>query len=110
MLKQSQLYGDADKHLCLAKKMEIAGIHNMRANLRYYQKKKGKTFDEHIAALSQCIVEINEKKLEEFEQKLDTLIVYKGKNISYRQLMRDEVLQFQKHVLVDEKYKPYKYY
>ena len=243
MLKQCQLYSDNSRHLNLAKQMEIAGLHNMRANLRYYQK-KGKSVDEHIAVLSQCIKEINEQKeigalmlleararqkyyaafnlilehtgfmflnrtkrppkdplnamisfgntllynqflqmiwktslnpqigvvhaanrrgyslnldfadifkpvivdrviftllncqqlkkeehfekaeeggiflnkqgkrifLEEFGKKLDSLFVYKGKKLSYRQLMREEILQFQKYVLSDEKYRPYKYY
>lgn len=244
MVKQCQLYIDDAKHLSLAKQMEIAGLHNMRANLKYYQKRKGKAFDEYIAVLTQCIVAINEQKdigalmlleararqkyytafnlildhteftfsqrskrppkdqlnamisfgntllynqflqiiwktslnpqigvvhaanrrnyslnldfadifkpiivdrviftllncqqikreahfeidenggvflnrqgkkifLKEFEQKLDTLIVVKGKSITYRQLMRDEVWQFQKYVLAGEKYRPYKYY
>ena len=48
--------------------------------------------------------------LEEFEQKLETMMVNKGKSITYRQLMREEVWQFQKHILTGEKYKPYKYY
>lgn len=244
MLKQCRLYDDSVKHLSLAKQMEIAGLHNMRANLKYYQKRKGKAFDEYIAVLTQCIVETNEKKdigglmlleararqkyytafnlildhteftfsqrskrpprdqlnamisfgntllynqflqiiwktslnpqisvvhaanrrnyslnldfadifkpiivdrviftllncqqikkeehfeidekggvllnrqgkkifLKEFEQKLDTMIVIKGKSITYRQLMRNEVWQFQKYILSGEKYKPYKYY
>lgn len=244
MIKQCQLYSDDAKHLSLAKQMEIAGLHNMRANLKYYQKRKGKIFDEYIAVLTQCIVELNEQNdigalmlveararqkyymafnlildhtefifsqrskrppkdqlnamisfgntllynqflqiiwktslnpqigvvhatnrrnyslnldfadifkpvivdrviftllncqqikkeehfeqdenggillnkqgkrvfLKEFDKKLDTLIVNKGKNITYRQLMRDEVWQFQKYVLSGEKYKPYKYY
>lgn len=244
MLKQCQFYNDAVRHLGLAKQMEIAGLHNMRANLKYYRKRKGGAFDEYISALTQCIMEINEQKdigalmlseararvkyysafnlildhteftftqrtkrppkdqlnalisfgntllynqflqiiwktslnpqigvvhaanrrnyslnldfadifkpvivdrviftllncqqlkkeehfeksdeggvflnkcgkkifLKEFEQKLDTLIVFKGKSITYRQLMRNEVWQFQRYILSGEKYKPYKYY
>lgn len=59
-LRQAQLYNDADRHLQIAKQMEIAGIHNMRANLKYYNKKKKDSFNEYIAALSKYIVEINE--------------------------------------------------
>lgn len=39
MLKQCELYLDSQRRLETAKKMEIAMLHNMRANLRYYHKK-----------------------------------------------------------------------
>ncbi len=48
--------------------------------------------------------------IEEFEKKMTSKIIIKGKNITYRQLMIEEVMQYQKLILAGEKYKPYKYY
>jgi CRISPR-associated endonuclease Cas1 len=48
--------------------------------------------------------------LNEFEDKLDTKIVVKGESLTYRKLMRREVMNFQKMLVDGEKYKPYKYY
>ncbi len=39
-LKQCEIYQNGEKRLELAKQMELAGLHNMRANVRYYDKKK----------------------------------------------------------------------
>ena len=36
VLKQCYLYLDEEKRLSIARKLEIAGIHNIRANLGYY--------------------------------------------------------------------------
>lgn len=38
-LKQCEIYLNVEERVKLAKKFEIAGIHNMRANIRYYHKK-----------------------------------------------------------------------
>lgn len=244
LLEQCGHYNDTVRRLQTAKQMEIAGLHNMRANLRYYHKKKGNVLDESISQLTQYIVKINEGKdvdslmlieararqkyymafnvilentdfsfsqrtkrppkdelnamisfgntilynqflrmiwktslnpqigvihaanrrnyslnldfadifkpiivdriifsllnchqikkhdhfenkenggvyfneagkrifLEEFEKKLNTQVAVKGKSLTYRQLMQEEVMRFQKHILSGEKYKPYKYY
>ena len=48
--------------------------------------------------------------IEEFDRKLETVLTYKGRNVTYRQLMQEEVRQFQRYILSGEKYKPYKYY
>ena len=48
--------------------------------------------------------------IEEFETKLDSKVVYKNKSLTYKQLMEQEVWQFQRYVLKDMPYKPYKYY
>ena len=40
VLGQCKIYLDEMKRLELARQMELAGIHNMRANLRYYYKKE----------------------------------------------------------------------
>ena len=243
LIRQCLFYDDGVKRLDMARQMEIASLHNMRANLRYYQK-KGKALDEYIALLTKCIVELNEQKdinalmlieararqkyysafnlimdhtdfvytnrskrpprdqlnamisfgntllygqflqmiwktslnpqigvvhaanrrscslnldfadifkpvitdrvifmlancqklkkaehfeaaenggvylnksgkrifIEEFDRKLETVLTYKGRNVTYRQLMQEEVRQFQRYILSGEKYKPYKYY
>ncbi len=61
MIRQAELYLNPEKRLLLAKKIEIASMHNIRANLRYYKKQKG-TFllDEAIKSLSSIITELNE--------------------------------------------------
>lgn len=59
LLKQCDLYLDVQRRLVMAKAMEIAGIHNMRANLRYYAKKKESTqIESAICELSNCIEQI----------------------------------------------------
>ena len=40
MLKQAQIYNDITKRIEIAKKIEIASLHNQRENLRYYYKRK----------------------------------------------------------------------
>lgn len=57
LLKQCSFYEDEKKHLEMARKLEISGLHNMRANFRYY-KKKGKDFDLEINILTSCIAEM----------------------------------------------------
>lgn len=56
LIKQCKLYGSKDR-LVIAKKMEKAAIHNMRANLRYYNKKKD--MSEYIMFLSKYLEEID---------------------------------------------------
>lgn len=53
-LEQCGLYGDGARRAEVARLMEIAGIHNMRVNLRYYRK-RGIALDEAIAQLSSAI-------------------------------------------------------
>lgn len=48
--------------------------------------------------------------IEEFEKKLTDEITVKGKKYTYKQLMEQEVRQFQRFVEYNEEYKPYKYY
>ena len=49
--------------LDLARKLEIAGISNLRANLRYYHRRKGRTaLKEAIERLSGLIQKMNEAK------------------------------------------------
>ena len=42
-----------------ARRMEIAGLHNIRANLRYYEKKQKGNYKDRINAISEYIGEIN---------------------------------------------------
>lgn len=61
LLKQCETYITSDIRLKIAKKMEIAGIHNMKANLKYYDK-KGYALEEQIKALSIETASVNEGK------------------------------------------------
>lgn len=58
-IKQCEYYIDDTIRLEIAKKMEIAGLHNIRANLRYYNKKQKGVFDEAIKTISKYIDAIN---------------------------------------------------
>ncbi len=62
LLKQCELYSNASARLNIAKQLENASIHNMRANLRYYNKKESVNLTECIEMLTKCIVDINEGK------------------------------------------------
>jgi CRISPR-associated endonuclease Cas1 subtype I-B len=59
-LRQCKIYVNEEERLEVAKQMEIAGLHNMRANMRYYNKKSCVNLAESIGALSKLIVDINE--------------------------------------------------
>ena len=59
LLKQCKLYDSIQERLRVAKKMEIAGIHNMRSNLRYYNKKNG-GLEQWIDLLNNEIIAMNE--------------------------------------------------
>lgn len=48
--------------------------------------------------------------VEEFEEKLNVKITEKNKNITYLQLVENEIRLYQNHILLGEQYKPYKYY
>lgn len=61
MLKQAAIYLDEKRRKDIAKKLEIGSLHNMRANLRYYERHHSKeSIKEGIAAFSQWITEMNE--------------------------------------------------
>lgn len=60
VLKQCLLYNDEKKRLHTARLLEMAGIHNMRANLRYYLKRGSRELEEYIRDLSQMIQKSNE--------------------------------------------------
>ena len=58
LLKQCERYQDPKERLKMARLMELAGLHNMRANIRYYNKRKDLSY--YVEALSQCISELNQ--------------------------------------------------
>lgn len=63
VLAQSRLYLDDERRLEFARYFEIAHLHNLRANVRYYRKKKScqelEVLEEN---LSLCLTEVKEKK------------------------------------------------
>lgn len=60
--KQFLIHSDKDQRLEIAKRFEIAGIHNMRSNLRYYNKKNNGKLKDTIQTLSKCIQEVREEE------------------------------------------------
>ena len=61
-LRQCAIYNDAAKRLDVARRFEIASIHNMRENLRYYLRRGRDSLAEHVACLSACATEANEAR------------------------------------------------
>ena len=61
LLAQCSEYNEAAKRLAMARAIELAAIHNIRANLRYYDK-HGKSLSEFVSLLSEGIKETNECK------------------------------------------------
>lgn len=62
LVNQFKKYVDEKERIQMARKMEIAGFHNMRSNLRYYNKKNNIDLTNEIESLSNFIVEANEVK------------------------------------------------
>lgn len=59
LLKQCELYLDEGRRLDVARRMEIASLHNIRSNLRYYEKHEKGVYSEAIKQLSELIVKEN---------------------------------------------------
>ena len=56
MLRQTTLYNDATQRVEMAKKIELASLHNQRENLRYYYKRKKKeTLKDAITYITECM-------------------------------------------------------
>ena len=63
MLRQAEIYLDKENRLIVAKAIELAAFHNLRANLRYYAKLRGSVaLDSGIHALSETISRMMDKK------------------------------------------------
>lgn len=63
MLKQASIYLDESKRVEIARKIEIASLHNQRENLRYFQKHlKLESLKIIIDEMSQCIKQMNQCK------------------------------------------------
>ena len=61
MLKQAAIYLDDDKKNLIARKLEIASLHNMRSNLKYYERHhSNENLKNGIKAFSEWITEMNE--------------------------------------------------
>ena len=62
-LKQLKLYENEKERLALAKKLEIASVSNLRANLRYYERRKpSDKLQETVEYISGTIQQLNEAK------------------------------------------------
>ena len=61
-LRQCALYNDPARRLDMARRFQLAAIHNMRENLRYYLRRGREELDEHVTYLSACAKEANECK------------------------------------------------
>ena len=61
-LKQCAIYNDAAKRLDVARRLEIASIHNMRENLRYYVRRGREALVDHVSYLSSCVTGANEAR------------------------------------------------
>lgn len=59
VLKQCKNYMDENIRLDMARRMEIASLHNIRANLKYYEKKNKKEFQESVSTMSEYITQMN---------------------------------------------------
>lgn len=63
MFKQVDIYKNEASRLKLARKIQIASLHNMRANLRYYKKKReSQILTDNIAYISESIASMNTAK------------------------------------------------
>ena len=61
MLKQAAIYLDGKKRMAVARAIEIGAFHNLRANLRYYaRKRESPKLFEGIRQFSELIKELNE--------------------------------------------------
>lgn len=62
MLAQCKQYMDDKQRLQIAKKMEMVAIHNIRANVRYYNKHKKGELSDLVDTLTLGLKELNESK------------------------------------------------
>lgn len=61
MLKQAAIYLDEDKRKLIVRKLEIASLHNMRSNLKYYERHHtSEKLRNGISSFSKYITEMNE--------------------------------------------------
>lgn len=62
ILKQCEIYLDEKRRLDIARRMEIANLHNIRSNLRYYEKHEKGVYGEAIKSISELIEKENAAK------------------------------------------------
>lgn len=95
MLKQCELYNNTVRRLEMARYFEISGIHNMRANIRYYNKKKKNKLEQTIQELSESIKNVNEAK------SLDELLMIEARArqkyyASFNEFITEKEFEFRK--------------
>ena len=60
-IKQMQIYQDTKERLAIARKLEIASIANLRANLRYYgRRKESQILTQAVEQMSDYVKKLNE--------------------------------------------------
>ena len=59
LLKQCEAYLDEKRRLDMARRMEIASLHNIRSNLRYYEKHENGVYRESVRRISELISKEN---------------------------------------------------
>ena len=59
LLRQCELYLDEKRRLDIARKMEIACLHNIRSNLRYYEKHEKGVYYKAVQKISELIAKEN---------------------------------------------------
>lgn len=94
-IAQARIYEDEAERLRVAKRLEISGVSNMRANVRYYARRlKSVELKEIAAVLSECIKQMNEgKTLQEL-----MLIEARARQkyyLSFRYIIKDKTFHFE---------------
>lgn len=94
-IAQARIYEDETERLKVAKRLEISGLSNMRANVRYYARRlKSVELKEIAAVLSECIKQMNEgKTLQEL-----MLIEARARQkyyLSFRYIIKDKTFHFE---------------
>lgn len=93
-LKQA-VYYESSNRFVMAQKMEIAGIHNLRANVKYYNRKNQHLLDQTVDALTQYMTEMRNAKT------VDELMLIEAKArheyyLSFNQILKQKTFRFEK--------------
>lgn len=94
-IAQARIYEDEAERLKVAKRLEISGLSNMRANVRYYARRlKSVELKEIAAVLSECIKQMNEGKT------LQDLMLIEARArqkyyLSFRYIIKDKTFHFE---------------
>ncbi len=93
LINQFRMYLNDPERLRIAKKLEMAGFHNMRSNLRYYNKREKGIYDDEIKKISEYIKEVNEAK------SIDQLMLIEGRcrqnyYLSFNKIIKQKGFEF----------------